>query len=313
MEKIKQLIENSKTILILTHINPDGDAIGSSLALYNSLIKIHKKVDIIIKDIPKTFNFLPNFDKIKTNTNTLKYDLIIIVDCADYKRIEQSNNNYFANAKYTLNIDHHVSNTKYANYNYISSNSPACCEYLVEILDYLKFDITKEIAECLMTGILTDTGGFQYTNVSEKTYNFASRVSKLIDISKIYKKVLSTQTRAQFELAKIAISRIEFYLDDKIALTYLKMKDFTKVNASYGDHDGIVNIARNISGVEISIFIREVLNGYRISLRGNGNINVNEIATVFGGGGHKDAAGFDSKLKLNELKQKLLKTIRGKI
>lgn len=310
MEKIRELIELSDSILILAHKSPDGDAVGSGLALYNALSGMYKKIDIIIEDVPKIFNFLPNSDKIKESSEVEEYDLVIVVDCANYERVGQYENHYFENAKYTLNIDHHISNTKYANYNYVSEKSPACCEYLVEIFDYLGIEINKEIAECLMVGLLTDTGGFQYSNVGEKTYNFASRVSKLIDIPRIYKLVLSTKTKSQFELTKIAMSRIELIKNDKIAFSYLTLEDFKKTNASYGDHEGIVNFGRNIEGVEVSIFVREVEEGHRVSLRGNGNVNVNKIAAMFNGGGHRDSAGFDSNLELDVLKEKLLKVVK---
>jgi len=313
MEKIKSLIESADSILILAHKSPDGDAIGSSLAFYNALLKMYKKVDIIIEDVPRIFNFLPNVDKIKKETEIEEYDLVIVVDCANYDRVGQFENNYFENAKYTINIDHHISNTKYANYNYVSEKSPACCEYLVEIFDNIGIEITKEIAECLMVGILTDTGGFQYSNVGEKTYNFASRVSNIIDIPSIYKKVLSTKTKPQFELTKIAMSRVELLENDKIAFTYLKLDDFEKCNASYGDHEGIVNLGRDIECVEVSIFVREIETGYRVSLRGNGNVNVNEIANLFGGGGHRDSSGFDSSLSFDDLKEELLKVVREKV
>ena len=313
MEKIKSLIEGADSIMILAHKGPDGDAVGSSLALYNAFLKMYKKVDIVIEDVPKIFSFLPNADKIKESTETDEYDLVVVVDCATYERVGQYENNYFENAKFTLNIDHHISNTKYANYNYISESSPACCEYLVEIFDNIGIEITKEIAECLMVGILTDTGGFQYTNVGEKTYNFASRVSNLINIPSIYKKVLSTKTKAQFELTKIAMSRIELLNNDKIAFTYLKLSDFEETNASHGDHEGIVNFGRNIEGVEVSIFVREVENGLRVSLRGNGKVNVNKIALVFNGGGHRDSSGFDSSLDFETLKRKLLNVVKDAV
>jgi len=312
MNKIKSLIENADTILVLTHKSPDGDAIGSGLALYNALVSMYKKVDIILEDIPKIFNFLPNIDKVKDTSKIENYDLVITVDCATQDRIGQDNN-YFENAKYTINIDHHVSNTNFANYNYISINSPACCEYLVEVFNEIEFEITKDIAECLMVGILTDTGGFQYSNVSDKTFNFASRVSKFVDISDIYKKVLATKTKSQFELTKIAMSRIELLFNDRIAFTYLMKDDFDKVNAISGDHEGIVNIAREVEGVFVSIFVRESDDGYKVSLRSNGEFDVNEIAVSFNGGGHVRAAGFDSNLEFNDLKNKLIKLISDRI
>ena len=312
MNKIKSLIESSDTILILTHKSPDGDAVGSGLAFYNALVSLNKNVDIIIDDVPRIFDFLANFDKIKNTSKVEEYDLVIVVDCANQERIGQDNN-YFENAKYTINIDHHVSNTNYANNNYVSADSPACCEYLVDIFNDLGIEINKDIAECLMVGILTDTGGFQYPNVSEKTFNIASKMSNIVDIPFIYKSVLATKTRSQFELSKVAISRIELLCNNKVVFTYLMKDDFEKVNAMPGDHEGIVNIGREIEGVYVSIFVREVDDGFRVSLRSSGKINVNEIASLFNGGGHVQAAGFDSNLEFNDLKDKIIKSISDRV
>ena len=303
MEKIKDLVINADNILVLAHKNPDGDAIGSALAVYNALLNMYKKVDIIMEDIPRIFDFLPNFDHIKSTSKVEEYDLVIVVDCSTQERIGQDNY-YFENAKLTLNIDHHVSNTNYANYNYVSSSSPACCEYLVEIFESLGIEITKEIAECLMVGVLTDTGGFQYSSVNKKTFDLASKMSEIVDIPLIYKKVLSTKTKAQFELGKIAMSRMEFLCNNKIAYTYLVMDDFDTTGALAGDHEGIVEIGRDIEGVEVSIFIRETENSCRGSLRSNGSFDVNEVAALFDGGGHKQSAGFDFIMDLEEFKYK---------
>lgn len=313
MNKIKSLIESAESILILTHKSPDGDAVGSGLAFYNALVSINKIVDIVIDDVPRIFGFLSNYDKIKNTSKVEEYDLVVVVvDCANQERIGQDNN-YFENAKYTINIDHHVSNTNYANNNYVSGSSPACCEYLVEIFNELDIEINKDIAECLMVGILTDTGGFQYPNVSEKTFNIASKMSNIVDIPYIYKNVLTTKTRSQFELSKVAISRIELFGNDRIAFTYLMKDDFEKVNAMPGDHEGVVNIGREIEGVYVSIFVREVDDGFRVSLRSSGNINVNEIASLFNGGGHVMAAGFDSNLEFDDLKNKIIESILDRI
>ncbi len=312
MKKIKSLIEEANTILVLSHLSPDGDAIGSALAVYNTLLNINKNVDIILEDVPKIFSFLKGYDKIKQTSEIDSYDLVIVVDCSKVDRIGQDKN-YFEHAKKTLNIDHHIRNTKFGDYNYISVTSPACSEYLVNIFDNLSYEITKEIAECLMVGILTDTGGFQYANVTSITYDFASRVSKLIDIPKIYKKVLSTKTLAQFNLTKIAIERLELIKNNKIAFTYLYKKDFELNNASYGDHEGIVDIGRNIEGMEVSIFAREIDDGFRVSLRSNGKVDVNQIAMSYNGGGHKESAGFDTTFSLLELKNNLVKEIEKQI
>lgn len=310
MDKIKDLVLESSSILILAHINPDGDAIGSALSLYNALLERLYNVDVMIPNAPKKYNFLPNFDKIITSTEK-EYELVIVLDTSTQDRINQSEY-YFENAKYTINIDHHKGNTLYANYNYISPNSPACCEYLYYILKKLKIDITKNVATCLMCGLLTDTGGFQYSDVGEKTFQMASKLSKLTDIPSIYKKVLGTITKEHFLLSNIASNRLEFIYDGKIAYTYLNTNDLKKCNGDLTDFEGIINIGRNIEGVEASIFIRELEDCYRISLRGNGNIDLSIVGEHFNGGGHKNAAGITVKkdLPLKELKDKLINLVK---
>ena len=309
MNRIKSMIEMVDSILVLTHINPDGDALGSSLSMYNMLVSKGCNADIMVINAPLTFSFLPNYDKIIT-TSSKDYDLVIVVDTATLDRIGQDAH-YFENAKYTINIDHHKSNTNYANYNYVLGNSPACCEYLYEIYNKLGIEIDKDIATCLICGILTDTGGFQYSEVNYKTFDIASHLSKIVDIPMIYKKVLGTRTKAQFELSKIASSRLEFYDNDKVCFTYLLQEDLYSCNASNSDHEGIVNIGRDIEGVEASIFLREQDGMYRVSLRGNGNIDLSEVSKLFGGGGHKNAAGITLKKEMSfeELKNKLIDAV----
>lgn len=309
IENIKNIFINAENILILTHINPDGDAVGSSLSLYNLLTKNNYKVDLMIINPPKTFSFLPNFDKIITSSDK-EYDLVVVLDTATIDRIGQTDY-YFENAKYTINIDHHKSNTKYANYNFISENGPACAQYLYEIYKENSFKINKDIASCLITGVLTDTGGFQHSEVNTNTFSLAKDLSELVDIPNIYKKVLATKTKKQFMLSNLASSRIEFYNNDKIAFTYLLNEDLNKYQVENGDHEGIVNIGREIEGVEVSIFIREQENNYRISLRGNGNIDLSNVASIFNGGGHKNAAGItlEKNISFDNLKEKLLNAV----
>lgn len=313
MDKIISLIKQANSILILAHINPDGDALGSSLSLYNALLTKNIKPDIMIQDPPTKFNFLPNFDKIIT-TSQKTYDLVLIVDTASKDRIGQDKD-YLISAKHTINIDHHKTNTKYANYNYISDNSPACCQYLYEIYNNIGIEINEDIAKCLMCGILTDTGGFQYADVNHKTFEIAAKLSKITDIPYIYKKALTTKTKTQFQLSNLATSRLEFYHNNKIVLTYLTQEELDKYNAKNGDHEGIVNIGREIEGIEVSIFIREQNDKYRISLRGNGNIDLSEVSHSFGGGGHKNAAGItmNKNIPFDELKTKLIETIKERL
>ena len=308
LDKIIELINNNNRFAIFTHESPDGDAIGSSLALYMGLTSIKKEVDIITDNYPDSFNFLKDTDKINSSSIN-NYDICISLDCATEKRLYDPKNAY-RKAKYTISIDHHASNTFYADYNYVEDKSPAVCKTLVKILKRLNINITKEIGQAIMLGIITDSGGFRYDTVDDETFEIAAEMLDLgVNISKIYNETFDLQTIPQFKLTSIATSRLKFFKDGKIAITYITKKEMEETNAKIGDHEGIVNVGRKIKGVQVSIFLREEEKDiYKISLRSNTNdINVDEIAKTFDGGGHNKAAGCTINSKLDNAIKMLIK------
>ena len=306
LDYIIEEIKNADDIVILTHENPDGDAIGSSLAMYNSLKQIGKNVDLIIPEFPKTFDFLPGSSEVKQEGKDTNYDLALALDCGDIKRLS-SYVEYFENANVRISIDHHSANTMFADYNFVNPAAPACAQILITILPEIGVEIDKNIGTCLLTGIITDTGGFRYAGVTSETFEFAAELlNKGVNVSDTYKRVLQTLTKSSFELRRRAINRIEFYEDGKISFTYITKKDDEEVGSSGNDHDGIVEIGRDIEGVEISIFLREIDDGYKISLRSNDYVNVSDICLMFSGGGHQRAAGGSISLPFEQAKEKVI-------
>lgn len=311
LDEILKEIKKAEKIVILTHESPDGDAVGSSLAMKLMLKKIGKESDVIMTEYSRLFNFLPSVKDIKTSSEILNYDLAIAVDCATLKRL--SERKYFENAKKTIVIDHHGSNEMYGDLNYVNPVSPACCEILAGIFEYFKLEMTKDIGICLMTGIITDTGGFQYSGVNSETFEFASELlRKGVDISDIYKRTLRTKTKANFELTKKVIDRMEILEDGRVTFTYINSADEIEVGAEPGDHEGLVEIGRDIEGVEVSIFIRQKdnENAYKISLRSGEYVNVSDICLLFGGGGHPRAAGALIQGDVQQVKEKVLKEVK---
>jgi len=313
LDNIVEVIRRSNKIGIFTHVSPDGDAIGSSLGLYLGLKQLNKQVDVIVDEYSKCFEFLPCLDEIK-NKGSFDYDLAIALDCAAKNRLFDEVGS-FDQSRVTVSIDHHASNTYFARYNYVEGTSPANCLTLVKLLKRLNIGITKEIGECLMAGIITDSGGFRYDTVNDETFEFAARMLDVgVDISDIYYRTFDVKTKAQFELSSIATSRLHFYAKDKIAVTYVTLKDIDKVGAMVGDHEGIVNIGRNIEGVEVSIFLREDEDGtLKVSLRSNNEIDVSEIAKIFDGGGHSRAAGCSVDMPLEDAIKKIVKEIKKRL
>lgn len=312
LDKILEEINKAESIVILTHEHPDGDAVGTSLALYNAL-KICGKdnLDLIIPECPNTFMFLPNASDIKKESCIENYDLAITIDCANFKMLNGWSK-YFENANTTVVIDHHGTNTMYGDYNFVNPDAPACAEVMIVALNHFNMEINKDIGTCLLAGIITDTGGFKYQGVTAETFEFVAKLlNKGVNVSDTYRKVLQVKTKSAFELSRIASNRLEFLEDGKIAYTYLTLKDYDKVNAVYGDHEGIVDMGRDVKGVEVSIFIREVRGkGLKVSLRSNEKVNVDEIALLFGGGGHLKAAGFPINGDLEVVKEKIINEVK---
>ena len=312
LDNILEEIKKAETIVVLTHETPDGDAVGSSLAMKIALKQLGKDADVIIPKYSRAFSFLPKASEIKKESEIKKYDLAISVDCADLKRLA-AGKEYFETAKTKIQIDHHSINTMFGDYNFVNPVAPACCEVLLGMFEYFELEITQELGTCIITGIITDTGGFQYDGVTADTFEFAAELlQKGINISKVYQKVFSTNTRAQFELSRIISNRMEFFEDGKVAFTYMNLEDEKNVGAEEGDHEGLVNIGRNIEGVEVSIFIREKegTNGYKVSLRSREYVNVADVALMLGGGGHIKAAGCFVQGTVEEVKEKILSEIR---
>lgn len=307
-------IKKAEKIVVLTHENPDGDAIGSATAMKFALDYLGKNADVIIPEYSKCFGFLPGMDEVKKESDVAVYDLAITVDCADTK-ILKGYSRYFENAIRKIAIDHHGSNRMYADLNYVNPVSPACAQVLVGIFDYWNIPISKEIGTCLATGIITDTGGFNYS-VTAETFEFTAELLRSgVNISEIYRRVFETKSRANFELTRIASNRMEFFEDGKVTFTYITAEDEEVVRASTGDYEGIVQVGRCIEGVEVSIFLHELKEkgGFKISLRSSEYVNVSDVCLMFGGGGHVRAAGAFSTGTPEQIRDKVLTEVRKQL
>ena len=312
LDSILEEIKRANKIVILTHETPDGDAVGSSLAMKIALKELGKEADVIMDECPRVYRFLPEANNIKKETDIEEYDLAISVDASDLKRVVGAKK-YFETAKRKVVIDHHGSNTMFGDYNYVNPVSPACCEVILEMIKYFNIEVNVELGTCIIAGIITDTGGFQYSGVNAETFEFAAELLRRgVNIAEVYKKALKTRTKANFELTRLATERMEFLEEGKVTFTYINCEDEKRVKAEEGDHEGIVEAGRDIEGVEVSIFIREKegANGYKISLRSNEYVNVADVALMLGGGGHTRAAGCFASGNIAEVKDKIMTEIR---
>ena len=310
LDNILEEINKAKKIVIITHENPDGDAIGSSLAMKLALNQLGKNADVIIPEFPKTFEFLPGINEVKKESNIEKYDLAIALDCASIKLLNGFTK-YFDNATVKVAIDHHSSNTMFADYNYVDQDAPACAQLLLVVFSYFNINVTKDIGTCILAGIITDTGGFRYVGVTADTFRFVAELcEKGIKVTQVYSQVYASKTRAKFELHRIALNRLEFLEDGKIAFTYVTKADEEQVEAKNGDYDGIVENGRDVEGVEVSVFLRETDKGIKVSLRSKNYVNASEVAMMFGGGGHLRAAGCNIQGTIDQAKNQIINRVK---
>lgn len=307
LDEILKEIEKSETFVVLAHDNPDGDAIGSALAIYAFLKEQGKeKIDVLFKEFPENLSFLPNADVIKSEASYEKYDMAIVLDCTNTQRLTKGYERYVENAKVRVQFDHHLRNSMFGDYNVVNPAAPACAQIIVSSLEYLKIEISKDVATCLLAGIITDTGGFRFNSVTAETFEFAGwALTKGINVSKIYKESMMTKTKTQFEAEKLALDRLEFFADDRITFTYITKKDKEELGIKSGELDGIAGMGVMVKNVEVAIFAHEKEDGFKCSFRSNG-IDVADICMLFGGGGHKMAAGCLIDAPLEEVKKAVI-------
>lgn len=292
MDLLKE-IGDAKKIGISGHVRPDGDCIGACLAVYNYIKNAiaDAEVAIYLQRPAEAFDFLPGRETINsTFVGKNDFDLYIVLDCGDAKRIGDAEP-FFKKAKRTICIDHHLSNIGFGDASLVVPDASSTCEVLYDVFD--KKYINYDVAVCLYTGIIHDTGVMQYSNTSTNTFDVVSRLKEYdIDTSKIINETFYQKTYVQNQLLGRVLTESILILDGKIIAGVVSQKMMKFYNAVATDLEGIVNQLLYTKGVEVAIFMHELRTGeYKVSMRSNGKVNVSEIAVFFGGGGHIRAAG----------------------
>ena len=315
-KEIVKLISEAGSVAIYPHVSADGDAIGSSLALGLALKNAGKKVSVYIEeDIPTVYRFLPGGELAGYyDENVEVADLNIALDTGDVGRLGKRAEAFFM-APCTINIDHHVTNTKYAHLNFVNAMSASTGEITYLLLRKLKMEINADIATCLYTAIATDTGGFQYQNTTAETHSIiAELLSTGINVGEISQRIYDNTTYEKLKLNAKAIELLELHESSKLAVVALSLDDIVSTGAKEEDCDGIVNIGRSIESVEVSALIKEKSNNeIRVNLRSKTYVDVSEVAAAFDGGGHKRAAGCTIIGSLEEAKKKIIEAIKDKL
>ena len=305
--KLEEQLYDVKRVAIAGHVKPDGDCVGSTLAVYNYIRKYHPEmeVELHLEPIPNIFKFLANADKIDSSyIEKEPYDLFIALDCGDEKRLGNAVK-YFHAAKRTFCVDHHISNQNFADANYIFPEASSTCELVYELIDEEK--ITKEIAECIYVGIVHDTGVFQYSCTSAKTMNIAGRLMEMgIDYSDIIDNSFYKKSYIQNQILGRALLESVLFYDGRCIFSSVSIEEMNFYGVTGKELGGIIEQLRLTDGVEVAIFLYETdKDEYKVSLRSKKMIDVARIATAFGGGGHVRAAGFSAKGNVHSIVNKI--------
>lgn len=292
MTKLETMIDQAGKIVILGHVNPDGDCVGSCLAVYNYIKEwdSSKTVTVRLERLPSKFSYLSGFDAIETEAGEETYDLCICLDSSDEERLGDFKSCFDRSAK-TICIDHHITNRGYAQENVIDGHASSACEVVYGQLDESR--ISKYVAECIYTGIIHDTGVFKYSNTSRKTMEIAGRMmEKGIDFGTIIDGSFYKKTYMQSQILGRALLESITFLDGRCIFSVVRKKDMDFYGVEKSDLDGIVDQLRVIDGIECAIFLYETgIHQFKVSLRSNSIVDVSRIAAYFGGGGHVRAAG----------------------
>ena len=311
LNNLQTLIANSQRIALFSHIRPDGDAYGTSLAFALSLRAIGKEVTIYNEDgLSSLYSFLPQSHLITSPPqNPPPETTLIAVDTATQDRLGST----FLSWKIQpdLNLDHHISNTLYGKMNWIDSDSPASSQILFELLQQLQLPVTAEVAQCLYVGIMTDTGSFRYRQTTAKTLEIAAALIRAgANPSELSQSCYQNYSASRLLLQKEALNTMKFDHDNQIAYFRLTPEMFQISGASSEETEGLVESLQAVRTVEVAFVIEKIdETTTRASLRSRGKIDVQKIASELGGGGHTLAAGIRSQLPLPLLEEKLLEKI----
>jgi bifunctional oligoribonuclease and PAP phosphatase NrnA len=315
MNRITTLLRNSHQVLVATHNNPDGDALGSLIALGLSLDALNINTTLYNESpIPAVYRFLPSVNRVVKQVNSTNYDVAVVLDCSDLARI----GNAVSRVKkipVIVNIDHHVTNTRFGHVQFIDTSACATAEIIYRLIKMMDVPINKTMGTSIYTGILTDTGSFRFSNTNRAAFEICHEMVELgVDPYDIARQVYGTYSLGRIKLLNLALDSIEITGNGKLSIMTLTQDMFAETQTKHEDVEGFINYARSIEDVQMTALIKEscdskakngAANTYHISLRSNGRVNVATIASALGGGGHPNAAGFSIESTLSGIKSML--------
>lgn len=310
-------LKKADNFLLASHVNPEGDAIGSVIAMESLLRRLGKRTTIVCEDpFPERLSCLPHQERWNILKNIQakggRFDALVVADCPTLGRIGKVNE-LLSPKTVIFNIDHHISNDLFGNFNYVKPKAAACGEVIYEIIKKFKMPITKEEAVALYVSLSTDTGSFKYSNTSVGSHQIAAELIQTgIDIARINEDLYATYSLNKLSLYSRLLGKVETTSGGKVAWVSMSRRDLLDSKATYEDTEGFIDFLKYIREVKVAFFMSEMEkpNEVKVSFRSKEKYDVNQIATAFGGGGHKKASGCTINKNPAEAVQAILKEIQ---
>ena len=322
MKRIIDQLQSSRTVLLASHTHPDGDAIGSLLAIGLALKALNIDVQMYNESpIPAVYRFLPSVGAIRQHMELgREFDTVVVLDCGDLDRVGTIARQ-IVQAPMIINIDHHVTNSRFGHLQFIDAGACATAEIVYRLISQLPVAIDKAMATAIYTGILTDTGSFRFSNTNGAAFAIcAQMIEKGANAYEVAQHVYGTYSLGRIKLLNLALDSLELSPNGRLSVMTLTQRMLTETRTQAEDIDGIINYARRIQDVRVAALIHELgdkergyipgRTQYHVSLRSDDSVDVAKIAARFGGGGHTNAAGFSLESTLAELKSEIMNLSR---
>ncbi|MFN0127745.1 MAG: DHH family phosphoesterase [Verrucomicrobiales bacterium] len=307
------LHQGTRRCVVTSHVRPDGDAIGSALALAFALERLGHTVVVLNEDgMPDNLRFLPGSDRVVRPSGPLEADIVFALDNATQPRLGEAVNAAIADVPQLVNVDHHISNTRYGHHHYIDPTAPATGQIIAEWLEMARVPIEADIAENLYTAISTDTGSFQYSNTTPATYRWAARLIEAgLNVGELNRKIYQSSPLRRIRLLGELLQVLDISSDGRVASWHLTLDMMARAGARPEDSENMIDHIRGIDGVVVAAFFEELADGkVRLSLRSKDvRFDASALCAQFGGGGHKMAAGARMRGPIGEARSRVLISI----
>jgi len=312
-EAFETFIRSAPEFLITAHVDPDGDAVGSCLGILHALESVERTGLVVLESsLPDSLAFLPGADRIRLPSQVARrFDHAFVLDSSSLDRVGTVAATNLAPGARVAVVDHHWGNEGFGDPRLVNPEASATAELIYDLIEFLRVPITPEIATCLYTGILSDTGGFRFANTSARTLRVSARlVEHGAESARVAEAIYATKKAPSLRILGLALASLETLSQGRIGAMTISRAMFEEAGAKPEDADGIVQYAKALAGARVGVLIQEVAPGeVRASLRSDGTVDVNDVASRFGGGGHRNAAGLRVRGNLESVRQDIFRAL----